>query len=166
MGSRAEATTGRLTGLLAGLVLLLAPAVALAGGCRPDRAELRGDWGQAAFTVEIADDPAEREKGLMFRESMSAGAGMLFVYPQPQRVIAFWMKNTPLPLDIIFMDEAGVVQHVAANAVPFDETPLPGGAGIQYVLEINAGLAASLGIGPGTQLRHPAIAAPAWPCQP
>ena len=165
MGSRVERTTRIVIRALTGAAFALAPVVAMAEACREDRVTLRGDWGQAAFSVEIADDPQERAQGLMFREKMSKGAGMLFVYDRPQRVMAFWMKNTPLPLDIIFLDHAGVVQTIAANAVPFDETPLPGGTGIQYVLEINGGLAASLGIAPGTQLRHPAISDAAWPCE-
>ena len=140
----------------------------LAGGafaqCRDDRVELRGDWGRAGFTVEIADDSGERAQGLMYRDAMSSGAGMLFIYPRPQAAIAFWMRNTRIPLDIIYMDAQGVVQSIAHDAVPFDETPLPGGAGIQYVLEINGGLARRLGIAPGTQLRHPAITTPAWSC--
>ena len=71
-------------------------APVLAADCRPDRVELRGSWGQTSFSVEIADDEAERAQGLMFRESMARGAGMLFVYSKPQRV-AFWMKNSCPP---------------------------------------------------------------------
>ena len=150
--------------LAGGVALFLAAASGVQADCRPDRVELRGDWGQAAFSVEIADDSGERAKGLMFRESMPASAGMLFVYARPQATIAFWMKNTHIPLDIIYLDSAGVVQQIAHDAIPFDTTPLPGGTGIQYVLEINAGLADTIGISAGTQLRHPVIASPAWPC--
>ncbi|WP_407493617.1 DUF192 domain-containing protein [Pseudooceanicola sp. MF1-13] len=143
---------------------LVASATLVVAACRDDRVELRGDWGQAAFTVEIADDSGERAQGLMNRDQMSRGAGMLFVYPRPQRQVAFWMRNTRIPLDIIYMDRAGVVQRIAHQAVPYDETLLPGGPGIQYVLEINGGLAKSIGIAPGTELRHPAIETPAWSC--
>jgi uncharacterized membrane protein (UPF0127 family) len=126
---------------------------------------LRGDWGQARFRVEIADDGKERAQGLMFRDNMAKGAGMLFVYPRPQVAISFWMRNTRIPLDIIFLDETGTVQRIAHDAVPYDETPLPGGGGIQYVLEINGGLAKAMGIAKGTQLQHPTIGAlAAWPC--
>ncbi len=116
------------------------------------------------FSVEVADDPGERNRGLMFRENLSFSAGMLFVYERPQTV-SFWMKNTPIALDLIFMDEAGRVQRIHENAVPYDETTIPGGAGIKYVLEINGGLASRLGIIEGSELRHPQIAPdPAWPC--
>ena len=123
--------------------MVLAPMAAVAEqDCAPDRVTLRGDWGTATFRVEIADDAAERAQGLMYRDQMDRGAGMLFVYPRPQ-----------------------VVQRIAREAVPFDETPLPGGSGIQYVLEINGGLAERFGIGPGTEIRHPAIGEDAaWTC--
>ena len=153
-------------GILAGaLSIFLGVGAAAAAGCKPDQVELRGDWGQARFRVEIADDAREREQGLMYRDAMPKGAGMLFVYPRPQTAVAFWMKNTRIPLDIIFADAKGRVQTIAAMAKPYDETPLPGGPGIRYVLEINGGLAKSLGIRPGTELRHPAIGPdPVWPC--
>lgn len=163
MGSSGE-TRGlkRLFALIA-FVFLSGPVVAEA--CRPDQVLLRGDWGQARFRVEVADDGKERAQGLMFRDSMATGAGMLFVYPRPQVAISFWMKNTRIPLDIIFLDETGTVQRIAHSAIPYDETPLPGGGGIQYVLEVNGGLAKAMGIAKGTQLQHPAIGASAvWPC--
>ena len=144
--------------------LMLSPATSVAqSACDPAQLDLRGPFGQARFHVEIADDSAERAKGLMFREAMASGAGMLFVYDQPQPA-AFWMKNTLIPLDMIFADARGVVRHVHANAVPGDETPIPGGDAVQYVLEINGGLAARLGIAPGAEMRHPAIAGAAWAC--
>ena len=146
-------------------VVFLLSAVQAGASCREDQLHLRGTWGQAAFSVEVADDAPERELGLMNRAEMARGAGMLFVYEHPQRV-AFWMRNTLIPLDMIFADETGVVRRVHANAVPLDETAIPGGDGIMYVLEINGGLAAQFGIAEGTELRHPAIAADlaAWPC--
>ena len=146
------------------LWLTFGAGMALAETCREDRVHLRGDWGEAAFNVEIADTGAERSLGLMNRDYMAKSAGMLFVYPRPQVAIAFWMRNTRIPLDIIFLDDTGVVRTIAHDAVPYDETPLPGGAGIQYVLEINGGLARAMGIAEGTQLRHPSIATPVWPC--
>jgi len=133
--------------------------------CAIDRVDLRGDWGQARFTVELADDAQERSIGLMHRDSMARSAGMLFAYDTPQYV-AFWMRNTLIPLDMIFMDSAGVVQRVHENAIPLDETSIEGGEDIQYVLEINGGLAGRLGIAPGTMLRSPAIGdEAAWPCE-
>ncbi len=143
---------------------LVAGTGAVAQECRPDTVQLRGDWGEARFTVEVADDPAERAVGLMNRPSMPKSAGMLFVYDRAQRV-SFWMENTLIPLDMIFADADGVVQNVHHEAVPLDRTSIPGEGHIQYVLEINGGLARAMGIGPGTQLRHPSIGPdPAWPC--
>jgi len=158
-----------LTRLAAGIALSLGlwalPAAAEDTVCRSDTAHLRGPFGQARFTVELADEPKEREIGLMNRESMAASAGMLFVYERPQRV-RFWMRNTLIPLDMIFMDRRGVVVKVHHNAVPLDETFIEGGRGIAAVLEINGGMARALGIEAGSQLRHPALdqTVALWPC--
>ena len=89
--------------------------------------DLRGDWGVAGFNVEVADDPKERERGLMFVTEMPFSAGMLFVYEEPRRAV-FWMKNTLIPLDMIFMDPSGVVTHIHENAIPRDLTGIDGGA--------------------------------------
>lgn len=142
---------------------VLAAAVAQAS-CSTDRVDLRGGFGEIRFSVELADDARERARGLMFRESMATYAGMLFVYEHPQTV-AFWMKNTLIPLDMIFVDERGKVRHVHHRAVPGDLTPIPGGDDILAVLEINGGLAERFGIGPGDVMRHPAfVQDPLWPC--
>lgn len=144
--------------------MALAGPASASATCDVGRVDLRGDWGTARFSVEVADDPEERSLGLMNRDHMPASAGMLFVYERPQRAV-FWMKNTLIPLDMIFLDAEGVVTHVHENAVPQDLTGIDGGDGVQYVLEINGGLAGRLGIGKGSELRHPAIGAEAaWPC--
>lgn len=147
------------------LVILAALAAGpAAAACSDATAELRGDWGEARFTVEVADDPAERAKGLMNRDALGASQGMLFVYEKPQRT-SFWMRNTLIPLDIIFIGPEGRVLKVHENAVPLDETPIDGGDGVQYVLEINGGLAERIGIAAGSELRHPSIGREAaWPC--
>ncbi|NCO88091.1 MAG: DUF192 domain-containing protein [Rhodobacterales bacterium] len=132
--------------------------------CSDTRVTVQGDWGRANFTVQVADDNAERAQGLMFVEEMPRMEGMLFVYERPQRA-AFWMRNTLIPLDMLFADATGTIVTVHANAAPLDETPIPGGDGIQFVLEINGGLAARLGIAPGDLMQHPAIGpAAALPC--
>ncbi|HHB80688.1 MAG TPA: DUF192 domain-containing protein [Aliiroseovarius sp.] len=148
----------------AGLFSAVLPAYA--DTCSQDALFLRGPWGQARFGVEIADTPAEQARGLMFRESLGASKGMLFVYDRPGAP-AFWMKNTLIPLDMLFITPEGVVQYVHANAIPGDLTPISGGPGVQYVLEIKGGMAARLGIAPGSELHHPAIAADLarWPCE-
>ncbi len=149
--------------LLAAGVLAVLP-VAAGAQCAPDRVDLRGEWGRASFSIEVADDPAERARGLMYRESLPSGAGMLFVYEEPGSP-SFWMRNTLIPLDMIFVRPDGAVQHVHSRAIPGDETPISGGAGVQMVLEINGGLAEAMGIGPGTEMRHPAFGDDAvWPC--
>jgi len=143
-------------------VLLAGPAAA---GCLPDQVELRWPGGKARFAVEVADSPDEQRQGLMFREHLPKSAGMLFVYDRPKRA-SFWMKNTLIPLDIIFADASGTVTKVHAMAKPTDTTSLPGGKAVQFVLEINGGLAARLGIEPGAELRHPAVnpARAVWLC--
>ena len=148
----------------AAFVLVCMAGLAAAQPCDRGEVLLRGEWGQARFAVEVADDPEARAQGLMFVEAMPRGEGMLFVYDRPQRV-SFWMKNTLIPLDMIFAGPDGVVRRVHREAVPGDLTPIPGGPGILAVLEINGGLAESFGIGPGSEMRHPAFGPDAaWPC--
>lgn len=153
--------------LIAGMTAALVSAQAAAAACSDDRLELRGPWGQAQFSVEVADSPDERARGLMFREHLPRSAGMLFRYESPQSA-SFWMKNTLIPLDMLFADDKGQVRHIAANAVPQDLTPILGGPDILLVLEINGGLARRLGITEGTQLRTPLLdqTQALWPCSP
>lgn len=141
------------------------PAGANTSSCADTALYLRGDWGTARFTVDVADTPAARSAGLMFVDHMPTMHGMIFVYDRPQPV-SFWMKNTLIPLDMIFADEQGVVQRVHENAIPGDLTSIPGGDAIQFVLEINGGMADRLGIDAGSEMRHPAIsqAQAAWSC--
>jgi hypothetical protein len=89
---------------------------------------------------------------------------MLFVYEDAGSP-SFWMRNTLIPLDMIFVRPDGTVQHVHSEAIPGDETPISGGDGVLAVLEINGGLAEAMGIEEGSEMRHPAFgAAAAWPC--
>lgn len=162
MGSSSTRRTliGAFTTLIMASVLAAAPAAA---ACRDDQVELRWPGGQARFSIEVADTEATRSRGLMFRETMPRSAGMLFVYDSPRRA-TFWMKNTLIPLDMIFADSAGRVTRVHANAQPQDLTTIDGGENVKLVLEINGGLAARLGISEGAEMRHPSIAYPAWSC--
>jgi uncharacterized membrane protein (UPF0127 family) len=146
-------------------VLIWAVAAMSAGAaCQADRIALKGDWGRADFRIEVADTDETRARGLMFVERMSASAGMLFVYPRPQQA-RFWMKNTLIPLDMLFMDRTGTIRRIHANAVPGSTASILGGSGILAVLEINGGLAARLGITEGSVARHPAFGDDAaWPC--
>lgn len=151
-------------GSIVGLTLCVAGG-AVPAACRPDIVELRGDFGTARFRVEVADDAAERAKGLMFVKDMPRGSGMLFIYEQPQSA-SFWMRNTLIPLDMIFTDTSGTVTRIHENAVPLDETSIPGGDGVLGVLEINGGLAGQIGIAAGDQLRHAGMPQEdaAWSC--
>lgn len=147
---------------------LAQPALAAPAQCEAGQALLSRPDGSAiaTFRIEVADDEAERERGLMQRETMPRSAGMLFVYPS-ERQVAFWMHDTLIPLDMLFIDGTGRVVSVHPEARPRDDTPIPSGTPVQFVLEINGGLAARLGIAPGAVLSHPAIA-PARalrPCQ-
>lgn len=153
--------------VLAGIMAGAVAGAAAAQECTPERLDIRGDWGTARFGIEIADDPAEQAQGLMFRESLAASAGMLFVYPRPGSP-SFWMKNTLIPLDMLFIRSDGTVAHVHENAVPGDLTSIRGGQGILAVLEIKGGLSGALGIEPGDEVRHPTFGAAgaAWACDP
>lgn len=163
MGSGRRVEDGMTRPILA-LAILLWSTVIAAAECRPDRVEIRGDWGKAQFSVELADTAEERARGLMHRESLPTSAGMLFLYENPQR-LSFWMRNTLIELDMIFVDPRGVVRHVHERAQPLDETPISGGRGLIAVLEINGGLAGRLGIEPGSEMRHPFFGRDAaWPC--
>jgi len=148
----------------AGLLVALSGTAQAEAPCSGGRVDLRGDGLRQSFAVEVADDDAERAQGLMGRPVLAPDAGMLFVYDRPRHA-RFWMKDTLIPLDMVFADGAGVVTRVHEMARPLDETAIDGGEGVQFVLEINGGLAGRLGIGPGVQLRHPAIGpAAAWSC--
>lgn len=139
--------------------------VSTANACETGVAEIRGEWGSARFRVEVADSEDERRRGLMFRERLPTQSGMLFLYERPGPA-SFWMKNTLIPLDIIFLGESGAVKFIHSNARPGSLAPITGGDGILAVLEINGGMADQLGLGIGSQLRHPKMpqSKAIWPC--
>jgi uncharacterized protein len=147
------------------VLLCMLYAGAANAGCTANALELRGDYEVQRFSIEIADTEAERSKGLMFRTEMPSSSGMLFVYQQPKHPY-FWMKNTLIPLDMVFADSTGLVTKVQSNAIPQDLTPIDGGDGVMFVLEINAGLAARMGIVPGAVMRAKEIekSSAIWPC--
>jgi uncharacterized protein len=103
--------------------------------------------GSHRFTVEVAGTPEQQERGLMFRKSLAGDRGMIFPYTPPQEV-AFWMKNTLIPLDIIYIRPDGTIGRIT-HAKELDLTPLPSGEPIGAVLEIRGGRAAELGIREG-----------------
>ncbi len=103
------------------------------------------------FRVELARTSQEQAKGLMFRTEMGPDEGMIFPF-DPPRMASFWMRNTVIPLDLIFVAPDGRISNIAANAVPYDETPLSSLGDAKAVLELNGGRAAQLGIKPGDRV--------------
>lgn len=145
---------------VAGLVLLALPGTAWAeAACAPDRLDLRWDGGRESFAVEVADDAEERAQGLMFRSAMSPASGMLFVYDGPRRV-QFWMKNTLIPLDMLFVDDAGCVVKVHEQARPHSLDAIESGQPVVLVVELQGGAAHSLGIAAGDRVARPSAG---WP---
>jgi uncharacterized protein len=107
---------------------------------------------RAAVTVEIARTDAERAKGLMHRRELAPDAGMLFLFDETAEH-PFWMKNTLIPLDMIFIGDDGRVTGVVARTVPGDLRPRSSGGPSRYVLEVNGGWADAHGVGPGDRVR-------------
>jgi len=135
---------------MAVLLVLVGTASACSAG---DNGVLHTAKGDFAFTLEIADTPAAREKGLMFRTSLSPDAGMLFDYHGEQQT-SFWMQNTLIPLDMVFIGADGVVRTIHANARPMDTTPIPSEVPVQFVLEIAGGRSAEIGLKVGDKFEQ------------
>ena len=104
-----------------------------------------------AFRVEVAATMEEQQKGLMFRTAMGADEGMIFPSDMPEPR-SFWMKNTVIPLDIVFIGPDHLISNIAANAVPYSLDPIPSSGAAIAVLELNGGRAAQLGIKPGARV--------------
>ena len=109
---------------------------------------IRTATGTHKFSVEVAATPAEQEKGLMFRRTLAPDRGMIFPY-DPSQNVAFWMKNTLIPLDMVFIRSDGHVARIAANTVPMSLEPVPSGEPVAAVLEIAGGRAAQIGMKSG-----------------
>ncbi len=145
-------------------ILALAAAL-LAASCAPqapvsaagepmERLTIVTAQGEHAFWVEIADDEAERARGLMYRPPLEADRGMLFEFPGAGER-SFWMKNTPSPLDIIYVAPDGRIVSIAAHATPYSEAPIPSNGAASGVVELRAGRAAEIGARPGDRVEHP-----------
>lgn len=141
---------------VASALALVVFATSAHASCILGKATVIGEWGQARFDVALADEPEERSRGLMFVEHLGTLKGMLFVYDEPQHA-TFWMRNTLIPLDMLFISSAGEILNIHENAIPLDETVIDGGDGIQFVLEVNGGMSRRLGIEVGDVLQHPSI---------
>lgn len=111
------------------------------------------------FDVEVAITPAQQEQGLMFRKSLDPGKGMLFPM-DPPRIASFWMKNTLIPLDMLFVRTDGTIAFIGADAEPYSKVPVSAGIPVAAVLELAGGRAAALGIAEGDRVSWGACAAP------
>ena len=137
----------------ASLVIFLA----LVAGALAQTFELRAiatRSGRHAFSVEVVRNDADRAQGLMFRRSLAPDRGMLFDFGQTQPML-MWMKNTYIPLDMIFIRGDGTIARVAENAEPLSTRTIPSGEPVLAVLELNGGTAARLGIKAGDRVEHP-----------
>ncbi len=141
----------RLLGLLVAWVVLLGPA-----GAGAEPLTVSSGSGDHRFEVEMAVSAVDKARGLMFRQSLAPDAGMLFVYQRPQPV-SFWMRNTLIPLDILFIGKDGRIARIHRRARPLDDTPIPSGGPIRGVLEIPGGRAAELGLAVGDRVIGPLL---------
>ena len=145
-----------LAGLVGGLLVTdgcknsqrMSPGASAADAVTTQVAVAVADGRKVAFRVELARTPAEREQGLMYRDRMAADAGMLFLFERPSP-LTFWMKNTFIPLDMIFIGSDRRIVGIVENAEPRTLTSRHVDGLVQYVLEINGGLSAKLGIRAG-----------------
>ena len=150
-----------LLGVLSGLVLLAACAGAGeprdAKGDPLERLTITTASGEHRFMVEIADDDAERQRGLMEREPLADDRGMLFQFPDVAER-GFWMRNTPSPLDILYIDPRGRIVSIAKNARPQSDAIIPSNGPASGVLELRAGRADEIGARAGDRVSHPFFA--------
>jgi uncharacterized membrane protein (UPF0127 family) len=141
-------------------VLAVLALFVCAGATRPGLAadteilEISSKTGVHVFAVEMAATDAERTRGLMHRKSLPAGRGMLFDFKRDQ-MIAMWMRNTYIPLDMIFIRRDGTIARIAQSTEPLSERIISSGAPVRAVLEVIAGTARRLGLAPGDRVAHP-----------
>ncbi len=140
------------------------PAVAADGPVTADEAGISRlvidtRRGAETFRVELAKTPAELAQGLQHRRQLPPDAGMLFDFG-PERIVTMWMKNTYIPLDMLFIGADGVVAYIAEDAEPLSLETIASRVRVRAVLEVNAGTVARLGIRPGDRVRHPIFTVP------
>jgi uncharacterized membrane protein (UPF0127 family) len=146
--------TGRLLLLLAALFLLTPPLAAQLVAYGKGELTIETAKGKQRFAVEEARTPQQMAQGLMYRRSLAADAGMLFEYDRPQ-IVSFWMKNTVIPLDMLFIAADGFVVGIHERAVPLSTEAITSDKPVLAVLELNGGTAQRLGIKPGDHVSHP-----------
>jgi uncharacterized membrane protein (UPF0127 family) len=113
------------------------------------------DAGRHEFNVELALTPDQRSQGLMYRREMAADAGMLFDFASRPGRASMWMKNTFIPLDMLFIKSDGEIESIAERTVPHSLEAVSSRGSVRYVLELNGGTVARLGIGPGNRVELP-----------
>jgi len=145
----------------AGAVIAIAVVALPLAACSDEgKLVLHSATGDYSFNVEVVDTPESRAEGLMFRTELAEDAGMLFDFKE-ERAVSFWMRNTFIPLDMIFVDAAGVVKNIHVNAIPHDVTGIPSEGPVQFVLEIPGGRSVEIGLKPGDTMDHALVGAPA-----
>jgi uncharacterized membrane protein (UPF0127 family) len=145
----------RRAGAAIAIATLAFPASAIAD---ESRLVLHTATGEYSFNVQVVDTPETRAQGLMFVTELADDAGMLFDFKE-ERPVSFWMRNTFIPLDMIFVGADGLVKNVHVNARPHDVTSIPSEGPVQYVLEIPGGRSVEIGLEAGDRMEHDRIAA-------
>ena len=143
----------RALGFVAFIIFGLVAAIPVRGAGQ-QTLEIATKTGVHSFAVELADNDAEREKGLMYRKELPEGQGMLFDFHREQDV-SFWMQNTYIPLDMIFIRGDGRILRIAENTEPLSTRLIPSGGPIRAVLEVIGGTSRKLGIAPGDRVASP-----------
>lgn len=149
----------RVWAVLCGMVLLVTFAVASSVAAQPQPIlplsdlVIQTEKGPQRFRVELADNDTSRSRGMMFRTSMAPDAGMLFDFKHEQ-MASFWMRNTLLPLDMLFIKADGTILNIHQRAIPRDETGINSAGPVRAVLEVNGGTTARLGIKAGDRVEH------------
>jgi len=143
---------------LAALVAILAVSMPLAACSDDSRLVLHTQSGDYAFAVEVVDTPESRAKGLMYRQELADDAGMLFDFKE-EHPVSFWMQNTFIPLDMVFIGADGLVKTIHVNARPLDTTSIPSEVPVRFVLEIPGGRSQDIGLQPGDRVEHARIGA-------
>ncbi len=141
---------------LAALGTAVALSLPLAAIADDSQLVIQSKTGEHAFTVDVVDTNETRARGLMYVESLAPDAGMLFDF-KAERQVSFWMRNTLIPLDMLFIAADGTIKNIHANAIPHDETSIPSDGAVQFVLEIPGGRSAELGIEAGDTVEHDRI---------
>jgi uncharacterized protein len=144
--------------IILGLIAAAGPARSPALAADQRVVEIASKTGVHAFSVEMAVNDAERSKGLMYRKELPEGQGMLFDFQREQDT-SFWMENTYISLDIIFIRADGRILRIAENTEPMSQKLIPSGGPIRGVLEVIAGTSRKLGIAPGDRVAHPIFSA-------